>query len=125
MSGRKNFLNKFKAIEAGDMSQATVTSEAINIQGMDDIGVQGRIVSGTPTGTLGVEISANYDQHLGTGNWVAITQTTPAIPVAITTGSPADIYIDLTLLSAPWIRIVYTKTSGTGSLDAYIVGKML
>lgn len=124
MSGRKNSLNNYKIISAGDAS-GNVTSGPVNIQNEDNIGIQFHLLSGTPTGTIGVEISGNYNQNLNTGDWVAVTQSSPAIPVAITAGSPSDVYIDLSFLSAPWIRVKYTSTSGTGSFDAYIVGKAL
>lgn len=122
MSGRKNFLNSYKITSAGDMSQASVTSAITNIQGEDNIGIQINILTGSPTGTFTVQISADYNLNLNTGNWVTLTLPTAA---AVSAGSPSNIYIDLNQLSAPWIRLVYTKTSGTGTYDAIIVGKMV
>lgn len=122
MSGRKNFLASYKLVTAGDMSLASVTSSPINIQGEDNVGVQLNILTGTPTGVFTVQVSADYNQNLATGNWINVNLPTSA---AITSGSPSPVYIDLNQISAPWIRVVYTKTSGTGTFDAFICGKML
>lgn len=127
MSGRKNALRQFKILSAGDASQATLTSTVTNIEFLDNVGMQFNVVSGSPTGVWTIEVSADYiaDQNgnvSSAGNWIAVNLPVSA---AITSGSPANIYVDLNQLSAPWIRAKYTKGSGTGSLDAFIVGKML
>lgn len=123
MSGRKDFLNKFQSVTQGDMSLATVTSAVTNIQTLDNIGIQANITTGSPTGTFAVQCSADY-QQVGTvvtnaGNWITITSQ------AITSGSPAQTYFDLNQLSSLWIRLLYTKGSGTGNFDAFVVGKMI
>lgn len=107
------------------MSAASVTSAVTNIQFLDNIGYQFNF-TGTPTGTFVIQVSADYAQDnqgnvTNVGNWIPISFTSP--PVA--SGSPGTIYIDLNELSAPWIQAVYTKTSGTGTLNAYVTGKML
>lgn len=127
MSGRKNFLNNKQIITAGDASQATVTSLVLNIQGLDNIGIQANIASGTPTGTFDVQVSADHkEDNLGNvitaGNWVSIGTT---YRQAITSGSPAQTYFDLNQLSSQYVRLLYTKGSGTGSIDAFAVGKMI
>lgn len=137
MSGRKNTLRKFNTIAAGDMSQATLTSAVTDIQFLDDVGVQ-FTWTGSPVGEFSVEVSADYEQD-GTvsppviknaGNWAPLTftywdvggsafVTAQAIPTSV--GSP--IYLDMALLSSPWIRCKYTKVSGTGTLVATITAK--
>lgn len=116
------------------MSQASLTSSVTDIQFLDDIGIQ-FTWSGSPVGDFSIEISANYNQdYLGNvetvGNWVPLTLTywnglsfvtDTTVPTSV--GSP--IYIDLALLSAPFIRVIYTKTSGTGTLQATITAKMV
>lgn len=119
MSGRKNALNKFKIVTQGNMALASVTSAITNIQFLDNIGIQVDVTTGSPTGVFTIEISANYDPNTGSGNWVVITSA------SVTTGTPGDTYFDLNQLSAPWVRLVYTRTSGTGNFDATIVGKMI
>lgn len=130
MSGRKNSLDNFKTTAAGDMSQATVTSTVSNIQFMDNIGIQVNILSGSPTGTFDVQISADHKEiNQGgvpvvsvPGNWVSIGS---AYQATITAGSPSNVYFDLNQLSAPYVRLLWTKTSGTGTFESYIVGKMI
>lgn len=134
MSGRKNNLLKYQSITSGDMSAASLTSAITNIQFLDNIGIQLNF-SGSPVGTFAAQISADYSQDaqgnvLVAGNWIPVTLTYwdgtmyvsgTSIPTSV--GSP--IYLDLVELSAPWIRIVYTKGSGTGTLNTFITAKML
>lgn len=137
MSHRKNILLKYQTVTDGDMSESSITSAVTNIQYLDDIGLQLNW-TGSPTGTFAIQVSADYAQDganspgtpnvLNAGNWVPISftywngsafVTATSIPTSV--GSP--IYIDLALLSAPWIRIVYTRGSGSGTLDAFITAK--
>lgn len=125
MSGRKNTLPAYQIITAGDMSTASITSAISNIQYLDNISLQ-LIWTGSPVGTFAVQGSLDHSQDsLGNvtnaGTWDGLTLN-PA-PAAI--GSAGHILLDLNELSFPWIRVVYTKTSGTGSLTAWIGGKML
>lgn len=136
MSGRKDVLPSFKTISAGDMSQATLTSTVTVIQFMDDIGYQ-FTWSGSPVGTFQVQVSADYAEDrssppniTNTGHWVpllftywdgTVFVTSTDLPTSV--GSP--IYVDLALLSSPYIRAVYTKISGTGTLTATITGKQV
>lgn len=134
MSDKKNQLLKFQSITAGDMSTASLTSTVTNISFLDDIGYQFNF-SGSPVGAISIQVSADHAQDYSSppnvtvaGNWVPLTftywdgaqfVTDTSIPVSV--GSP--IYLDLALLSAPWIRAVYTKVSGTGTLNAFITAK--
>lgn len=119
---RKNNLLKWQAITSGDMSQSTITSTITNIEYLDNIGAQANY-TGSPVGTLSVQVSLDHAQDQNgnvtvAGSWAQITSA--AIP-----GSTTPIIFDLNQLSAPWMRIVYTKISGTGTLDVFITGKML
>lgn len=134
MSGRKNNLLNYNTITAGDMSQASLTSTVTNIQFLDDIGCQFSW-TGSPVGTIAIQVSADYAQDgmsppnvTNAGHWIPLTftywngsafVTDTSIPTSV--GSP--VYIDLAFLSAPWIRAVYTKTSGSGTLTASITAK--
>ena len=122
MSSRKNFLH-YPIITNGDMSAASITSAITNIQRLDNIGIQLNW-TGAPVGTFAVQVSADYAQDIegnvtNAGNWTPLALTPSPITAL---GSP--IYIDIAQISAPWIRAVYTKTSGTGTLQTTIVGKM-
>lgn len=120
MSHKSN-LKVFPSIIAGAMV-GDLTSKVTNIQFLDLIGIQANVVSGTPTGVLAVQVSADYNQDdlgnvLNTGHWITLTSQ------AITSGNPTFTYIDLTPTSAPWIRTIYTHTSGTGVLNTFVTGK--
>lgn len=126
MSGRKNSLSRFQIVSAGDQSQATVTSSVTNIQNLDNIGIQFNVLTGTASGTLDVQVSADHQEVNNVvktaGNWVSLGSS---YQVTITSGSPANVYFDLSQLSAPFVRLLWTKSGGTGTFDAFIVGKML
>jgi hypothetical protein len=113
----KKVLKKAKVINAGDMS-GNLTSSAVDIEFLDNIGVQFNF-TGTPTGTFDVQISMDYNTQTGAGNWISLVFSTA--PAA--SGSANQIYIDMNQMSAPYMRVKYTATSGTGSLDAFVCGK--
>ncbi len=127
MSGRKNTLYPYKAISAGDMSQASITSSITDILFLDNIGLQMNW-TGTPTGTFSVQVSNDYvpgpqgQPALKAGNWNAYTLS-PALGAP--SGSAGTTAGSLTGCPFRYVKLVYTKTSGTGSLDFFISGKAL
>lgn len=117
-------LLKYKNVNAVSMG-ADITSVATNIEFQDNIGVQ-FIFTGTPTGTFQIQISADHAEDsqgvvTTAGNWVDIVLD----PIPTAAGAPDVIYVDITQISAPWIRVHYTRTSGTGTLTSYITAKSL
>lgn len=117
-----NLLRPVHIITAQSMA-TTITSSAVEIENQDNIGIQLHWI-GTPTGAFSIQISSNHledSQHnvITAGNWVTLTLS-PAITAS---GSADDAYIDLNQISALYMRIVYTATSGAGTLDAYVVAK--
>ena len=131
MSKTKNNLLKFQSITNGDMT-TTLTSAVTNIQHLDDVGYQFNFI-GSPVGTISIQVSIDYAQDFNgnvtnAGNWTPLTftywngtafVTATSIPTSV--GSP--IYLDLALLSSPWIRAIYTPASGSGTLNAFISAK--
>lgn len=97
----------------------SITGSVVGIQYLDNVAIQMEF-TGSPVGTLAVQGSVNYAQNAqgtvtNTGNW--ITFTTSAVAAA------GDVLFDLNQLSFPWIRVIYTRSSGTGTLDGYISAK--
>ncbi len=107
---RKNNLRQFKNIDAADMAEASIVSAVTCIQWLDNVGIQLNW-TGDPTGTFAVEVSADYAQdYLGNvinaGNWNALTLS----PTPEAAGEAGSVYIDITQMSAPWLRVKYTNT---------------
>lgn len=122
----KTILRSYQVVTNGNMN-SNITSPPTNIQMLDDVGYS-VAWTGTPTGTFSVQISADYtpgtypsDYPANPGTWTTLTLSNPIAA----TGSPDNGYIDMALLSAPWIRLVYTFTSGSGMLQVWVTGKSL
>ncbi len=119
---RSNILTPFKIVDAVSMG-ASITSAITNIQYLDNVGIQG-VFTGTPVGDFSVQVSADHAQDANgnitvAGNWVTLTLS----PAPSAAGTADTFYIDLNQLSAPYVRLVYTRTSSTGTLTAYITAK--
>ena len=93
---------------------SSLTSPAVGIQFLDNVGIMASW-TGTPTGTFAVQVSVD------TVTWVPITLS-PAITAS---GSADQAYFELNQLSAPYIRLVYTASSGSGTLNALVTAKMI
>lgn len=115
-----NLLESFKVVSAGSLG-ANYTSPAIETAQQDNIGLQMNW-TGTPTGVFSIQISMDYAQdYMGNvtnaGNWATIVNSITAV------GSADVAYVDLNQMSAPYVRVVYTRTSGTGAVDIYVTSK--
>lgn len=124
MSSRKNTLKLFQIITAGNMASGSITSSITDIQFIDNISLQLNI-SGSPTGTFSVQGSIDHQQDTQgnvsvDGNWVDL-----GLGLAVTAGNPTNILIDLNQASYSYVRVVYTRTSGSGTLNAFISAKEL
>lgn len=104
---------------------ASFTSPPVEIRLQDNLGFQLKW-SGSPVGSFSVQISSTYSEDINgnvmdLGAWVSL----PLSPAIAATGAPDDAYIDLNQMSAMYVRIVYTRTSGTGSFSCVAVGKAI
>lgn len=97
---------------SGDMSQASITSLGFNVQNMDNIGIQ-IVWTGSPVGTLALN-GSGYD-----GGYLPL----PGFSVNAPSGSAGGTLLDIVPTSMFWLQLVYTKTSGTGSLNAWFFAK--
>lgn len=96
------------------MSTATVTSSTTDIRFLDNIAVE-LVWTGTPTGTF------DFQGSLDNSNFVSVS-VSPAIAA---TGAADKALVNFEGLAFAYFRVVYTKTSGTGTLTAYICGKSI
>lgn len=117
-----NVLFPVQIIDSQSMG-ASITGDVVEIKNQDNIGIQLHW-TGTPTGSFDFQISNNHKQDSNgnvtvAGDWI----TLPVMPAITAAGSADDAYVDLNQISAMYMRVVYTRTSGTGSLNAYVSGK--
>jgi hypothetical protein len=81
--------------------------------------------TGAPVGSFSVQISNTYSLDAGgnvsnAGSWTPVLLVGSVLP----SGSPDNGYINLAGLEAYAVRLVYTRTSGTGTLNAVICSKV-
>lgn len=118
-------------ISSGDMSQATITSDVTVIQQLSSISYGYSWADGsTPVGTLKIQVSNDYSVDAGgtvsnSGTWPTMDlvyggAVVSSIPV---TGNSGNGLIDIET-GAYAIRTVYTKTSGSGTLQCKITCKV-
>lgn len=119
MSGRKNVLLPYHALVAGVMS-TNLVSTITSAQYQDNIGIQIKWTSSDAVGTITVEASINYDPHLGTGDFVALTFD-PAL--AQPSSDNGSYLINLNQLPYVYYRVSYARSSGTGVLDVWFASK--
>lgn len=96
-----------KSIDAGDAS-GNLTGDATNIAHITDVAYQCTF-TGSPAGTMSIEGSIDGV------NYVSVDSKSVS--------GAGSVLFGLSLLSFPWIRPVYAKTSGSGSLTVWIFGK--
>jgi len=122
MSSRP-FLAPFQSVKDGDMSGDIVGAESI-IQMIPLISYVLKW-TGSPVGVFSVEISNDYKRGangdvINAGTWVPVSLSVPAEAI----GSSGDGCIHLTDIAAYAIRLKYTRTSGSGTLNATVSGKV-
>lgn len=128
MADRHNQLRQFQCFTNAVMGPGTINSLPTDIQFLDDIGVH-LSWTGTNTGNFQVQVCMDYDpntHNLGTWTGIIFTFFQSGAWVTsknITANQPSPFYFDIPLLSAPWLRIIYAGTAGSGVLNAYVTGK--
>jgi len=109
----KNIIKPFHLLTDGDMS-GNLTSDSVDVTYTDNVGFQ-LTFTGTPTGTFSCE--GTIDET----NWSALSFS--STPQAVGT---ADTHL-LNINQIPYkkLRVKYTRTSGTGTLNVYVMSKGL
>lgn len=129
----KNVSPPFQFYSALDVTgtSAVYTSSASSILYKDNIGLQ-YAFTGNAQGEIKLELSNDYNPGLPesaggflAGTWVSLTQTAPnTLPATIGSGTSA-LFVNLTQISASYIRSVWTNSSGSGTITGYFVAKSL
>ncbi len=122
MSSTKRVLEKAQLLTAEDMS-VDITSPVFICRFLDNVGIQ-LDWTGAPVGTFAVQTSTDHEEdNQGNvsvaGNWITI----PLSATITASGSPDDAKIAINQIDGAYLRLVYTATSGTGSLNMFINGK--
>ena len=118
---KKSFLKSYQTITDESMG-ADVTSLITVSTGLDNIGMQVKWTSSDAVGIISVQASLNYDEQTGTGDWYDLTFPTPLTQPSSNNGG---YLINLNQFPFPVYRIKYTRTSGTGTLNAWTCAKVI
>lgn len=101
----------------GDMS-GNINSSPTNLNECVSYSIQA-VMTGSPTGTI--ELQASNDNVKSSAeapvNWTTITESEADITAAGT------YMVNVELPSYSWVRLVYTRTGGNGSMNARINAK--
>lgn len=113
--GRKNVVKSYSMFKAADIS-GTVTSETVNVINLDKASIHVTWSGTAPEGTITVQARNGdndpwYDLDFGS-----------TIPVTGNSGSHQILFLELPFTD---IQMIYTSTSGTGTMDARISAKVL
>jgi len=119
-----------KVLDAGDMS-GDLTSDPTILQSLSKASYAISWSGTSPVGTVSVEGSNDYSLNpdgtvANSGTWDALTlmvSGSPSSTVGIS-GNTGSGIIDITDTAVYAIRLIYTSASGTGSLTAWINGKV-
>lgn len=115
----------------GNMASVSITSDVTIIQQLSMISYGFSWVGSTPIGTIAIQVSNDYSVDAGgivsnAGTWTpldlvyggAVVSTVPV------TGNTGNGMIDIET-GAYAIRAVYTKTSGTGTIQGKVCSKVM
>jgi hypothetical protein len=124
MSSRPQ-LDPINVLPNGDMSQASLTSAVTIIKKISMMSYACSWAGTAPVGTISVQVSNDYTINsagvtANPGTWSTLTLSGPTN----VSGNSGTGFIDLDQLAAYAIRLVYTKTSGTGVLNVVANGKV-
>lgn len=108
-------------VHAGDMSAASITSSPTNVHSCDTVGWQIKWSGGT--GTLSYEVSNNYDRQANTGDWTELSAAAFSPSLTHPAGSASSTTVRIPDCDVEWVRVKYTRTSGSGNLEAWVKGK--
>jgi hypothetical protein len=127
MTFKRKVVNHFMTAQS---MTSSFNSVAIPINLMDDVGIQTNVTNGSSAvGTLSIQVSADHLQDdegniLVAGTWATV-QSPPGTNLTLAVTGNGAYYFDLALLSAPYCRLAYTATSGTGTADGWVAAKAI
>lgn len=129
MAQRPSF-SPYPVITNGDMS-GSLTSVVTIIQKLSMISYSLSWAGTSPVGTVSVQASNDYAVYpdgtvKNAGTWSTLTLSVNGSPVSTIaiSGNTGNGLIDLNSCAAYAIRLIYTRTSGSGTMQAVINAKV-
>lgn len=109
---------------SGDMS-ASIISEATILQMNSMVSYDISWAGTTPVGVITVQVSNTYTlapngSVRNAGNWTTLTLSSPTN----VSGNTGNGFIDVDATAGYACRLVYTRTSGSGTLSVVVAGKV-
>lgn len=115
---------------SGDMS-SNITSAPTVLQSLSRVSYSCSWVGTAPVGTISVQVSNDYSigpngvvANAGTWNTVTLLYNGVLVMSVPISGNSGNGFVEVNETAAYAIRLVYTATSGTGTLTATVVGKV-
>lgn len=108
-------LSSAQIISACSMGAATCVSGAIDIKNIDDISIQAVWTGTAENGAF--KLQASNDTGATVTTWTDLTGSSAVI------AADGDFVWNVSNAGYRYLRLVYTKASGTGTLNATFTGK--
>lgn len=123
MASRPIF-SPYYVIANGDMSGSLISAVTV-IQNLSLVSYAASWVGTAPSGTVSIQVSNDYTQNAAgivqnPGTW----NTLPLSAATVVTGNTGNGFIDIDANAGYALRFVYTRTSGTGTLNVVIDAKV-
>ena len=117
-------LSPYSVVINGDMS-TTIISEVTIIQNCSLISYDISWSGSSCTGTIAVQVSNTYEQNAQGGNYITGNwNTLPLSSVPTISQNTGNGAIDIDATGFYAIRLVYTPSAGTGSMNVTVSGKV-
>lgn len=123
-------IKPYQVITSGNMA-GSLTSLVTIIQKISMLSYAYSWTGTSPSGSISIQVSDDYSIDAtgvvaNTGTWNAITFLSGGslVTSAAVSGNTGNGFIDIFQTGAYAIRTIYTRVSGTGTLQAYINGKV-
>lgn len=117
-------LSPYSVVTNGDMS-GNITSKVSMLQNVSMLSYSIKWAGSSPVGAITVEVSNDYSQDASGA--VANPGTWNELPLSDTTdisGNSGKGFIDIDAIAGLAVRLVYTRVSGTGTLNVMVNGKV-
>lgn len=123
-------IRPYPVIEDGDMS-SSITSDVTIIQKISMLSYSYSWTGSSPSGSISIQVSNDFElnpdgtvKNSGTWNTITFLSSGSAVSSVAVSGNTGNGFIDLFQTGAYAIRTVYTRVSGSGTLQALINGKV-